>query len=362
MTTTQPVPTGAPTQPLTQDEQIDQLGRYKYGWADADVAGASARRGIDEDVVRDISARKGEPEWMLERRLKALKLFGREVVYVSDEVYGSATAPGHGCPWGWARTIDISRPAAPSVQGEYKLEQNFVENCRLWEPRPRTSYSAHNPTATPSIVFTTWHSGGVQAISVADPTNPYQLAEFLPAPLPQVAIEDPRLSADPDTGNGEKVVMWSYPIIRNGLIYVVDLRNGLYVLDYDGPSDAEVSQVTFLEGNSNLGHALCFEPVGNVPDDCDARSATALLDAALGLLAGMDLRPQVARPLEGDLLRALRAVERGRDAAGCRALGRFAERVDAYEDQGPRRGVSPRQATALRNAAEAVQSALDCPA
>ncbi|MFP5369445.1 MAG: Fe-S cluster assembly protein SufB, partial [Actinomycetes bacterium] len=78
MTTTQPVTTGSPTQALTQDEQIDQLGRYKYGWADVDTAGASARRGIDEDVVRDISNRKGEPEWMLERRLKALKLFGRK--------------------------------------------------------------------------------------------------------------------------------------------------------------------------------------------------------------------------------------------------------------------------------------------
>src|SRR5215210_2634755 len=64
--------------PLTQDEQIDQLGRYKYGWADADTAGASARRGINEDVVSDISRRKSEPEWMLERRLKALKLFGRK--------------------------------------------------------------------------------------------------------------------------------------------------------------------------------------------------------------------------------------------------------------------------------------------
>src|SRR5688500_17122656 len=74
MTTTQPVT----TTPLTQDEQIDQLGRYKYGWADVDTAGASARRGIDEDVVRDISNRKNEPEWMLERRLKALKLFGKK--------------------------------------------------------------------------------------------------------------------------------------------------------------------------------------------------------------------------------------------------------------------------------------------
>jgi len=73
MTTTE-----QPVTPLTQDEQIDQLGRYKYGWADADVAGASSRRGIDEDVVRDISRRKNEPEWMLERRLKALKIFGKK--------------------------------------------------------------------------------------------------------------------------------------------------------------------------------------------------------------------------------------------------------------------------------------------
>ncbi|HEX6197099.1 MAG TPA: Fe-S cluster assembly protein SufB [Jiangellaceae bacterium] len=74
MTTTQPVT----TTPLTQDEQIDQLGRYKYGWADVDTAGASARRGINEEVVTDISRRKGEPEWMLERRLKALKIFGKK--------------------------------------------------------------------------------------------------------------------------------------------------------------------------------------------------------------------------------------------------------------------------------------------
>ncbi|MFD4644667.1 Fe-S cluster assembly protein SufB [Lentzea sp. NPDC058436] len=61
--------------PLTQEETIASLGNYEFGWADSDTAGASARRGINEDVVRDISAKKSEPEWMLEYRLKALKLF-----------------------------------------------------------------------------------------------------------------------------------------------------------------------------------------------------------------------------------------------------------------------------------------------
>jgi hypothetical protein len=44
--------------------ELEGLGRYKFGWADSDVAGASARRGLSEAVVRDISAKKNEPAWM----------------------------------------------------------------------------------------------------------------------------------------------------------------------------------------------------------------------------------------------------------------------------------------------------------
>ncbi|HEY2174087.1 MAG TPA: Fe-S cluster assembly protein SufB [Mycobacteriales bacterium] len=63
---------------LTQDEQIEAMSGYKFGWADSDVAGESARRGLSDEVVRDISRRKNEPEWMLERRLRGLKLFGKK--------------------------------------------------------------------------------------------------------------------------------------------------------------------------------------------------------------------------------------------------------------------------------------------
>src|SRR5437667_1557696 len=62
----------------TTQDQLEGLGTYKFGWADSDVAGASARRGLSEEVVRDISARKNEPEWMLDMRLKGLRNFGRK--------------------------------------------------------------------------------------------------------------------------------------------------------------------------------------------------------------------------------------------------------------------------------------------
>ncbi len=58
--------------------ELEGLGNYEYGWHDPDAAGAIAQRGLNEAVVRDISAIKNEPEWMLNMRLKSLKLFGRK--------------------------------------------------------------------------------------------------------------------------------------------------------------------------------------------------------------------------------------------------------------------------------------------
>src|SRR6266576_2013864 len=62
----------------TAHPELERLERYRFGWADSDVAGESARRGLSEEVVRDISAKKNEPGWMLDLRLKGLKLFGRK--------------------------------------------------------------------------------------------------------------------------------------------------------------------------------------------------------------------------------------------------------------------------------------------
>ena len=75
--------------------------------------------------------------------------------------------------------------------------------------------------------------------------------------------------------------MWSYPVIQDGLIYTVDLRNGLYILKYNGPYQQEVDNVGFLEGNSNQGDALCYEPVpGQVPSTAPRRPTRRAARAA----------------------------------------------------------------------------------
>src|SRR3954451_4258788 len=45
---------------------------YKYGWT-TDIESEMIPRGLNEDTVRMISAKKDEPEWMLEFRLKAYR-------------------------------------------------------------------------------------------------------------------------------------------------------------------------------------------------------------------------------------------------------------------------------------------------
>ncbi|HEY7859580.1 MAG TPA: Fe-S cluster assembly protein SufB, partial [Candidatus Nanopelagicales bacterium] len=62
----------------TTHPELDGLGRYQFGWSDSDAAGSGARRGLNEDVVRNISALKDEPDWMLQMRLKALRLFTKK--------------------------------------------------------------------------------------------------------------------------------------------------------------------------------------------------------------------------------------------------------------------------------------------
>ena len=235
------------------------------GFAIADVSDFAKRKPFP--VPRPITRNESRPTWAGPGAHSAVRLWGRDWAWVSDEVYGTFTGPDHGCPWGWARMLDVSDPKAPTVEAEYREPENDPDTCTEWNP-PRTSYSAHNPTLTPHIAFSTWHSGGLQAVSLDNPRRPYQLAEFSPKPLGSVLLEDGRLSSDPDTGRNEKVVMWSYAVVKNGLIYVVDLRNGLYVLQYRGPHAAEVDGIRFLDGNSNQGDALCFDPVAGAAGSC----------------------------------------------------------------------------------------------
>jgi len=62
---------------MPKNEVVQGLGldEYKYDFVDEEKHVFRTQPGLSEEVVRQISARKEEPEWMLEFRLKALKIY-----------------------------------------------------------------------------------------------------------------------------------------------------------------------------------------------------------------------------------------------------------------------------------------------
>ena len=53
-------------------ETVQNMGSYKYGW-DTEIEMEYAPKGVNEDIVRLISQKNEEPDWMTEWRLQAFR-------------------------------------------------------------------------------------------------------------------------------------------------------------------------------------------------------------------------------------------------------------------------------------------------
>lgn len=60
---------------MSNEKVISSQDDYKYGFKDEDVSVFKTQKGLNENVIREISKVKGEPDWMLEFRLKAYHAF-----------------------------------------------------------------------------------------------------------------------------------------------------------------------------------------------------------------------------------------------------------------------------------------------
>ena len=76
-------------------EHVETLERYKHGFV-TDIDQEFAPKGLNADTVRFISAKKNEPEWMLDWRLDAFERWlahgragtGRKVHFPRDRLPG----------------------------------------------------------------------------------------------------------------------------------------------------------------------------------------------------------------------------------------------------------------------------------
>ncbi|MBH29059.1 MAG: Fe-S cluster assembly protein SufB [Actinobacteria bacterium] len=65
---------GVPVTDTEPNVAID-LGKYQLGWSDEEDYVYKPQRGLNEDIIREMSFLKKEPEWMLEFRLRSYEIF-----------------------------------------------------------------------------------------------------------------------------------------------------------------------------------------------------------------------------------------------------------------------------------------------
>src|SRR5919108_2848523 len=67
-------------------------GEYKFGFV-TEIESDFAPKGLDETTVRFISARKDEPEWLLDWRLKAFRLWRDDLAQAREPTWAHVTYP-----------------------------------------------------------------------------------------------------------------------------------------------------------------------------------------------------------------------------------------------------------------------------
>ena len=116
-------------------ENIDaaKIGEeYKYGFKDEDVSVLNTGKGLSEDVVKEISSLKGEPEWMREFRLRSFRAFkampmpcfGPDLSFLDFDSYTYFTRPSQKEETSWdavPETIKntFSRLGIPEAEAKY---------------------------------------------------------------------------------------------------------------------------------------------------------------------------------------------------------------------------------------------------
>jgi Fe-S cluster assembly protein SufB len=120
----------------TETSNIEELANqeYKYGFV-TDIDADAAPRGLNEDIIRLISSKKREPEWMLQWRLKAY----RHWLTMKEPVWPNVTYPAinyqdiiyYSAPRPKVRPKDLSEVDPELIKTYQKLGISLGEQERL---------------------------------------------------------------------------------------------------------------------------------------------------------------------------------------------------------------------------------------
>jgi hypothetical protein len=149
----------------------------------------------------------------------AFPLPGRDLLVMTEE----RIAAGCGGVAPNARLVDIADEAAPRIvstlpipEGDFCARGLRFGPHNVHEMRPGTQ-------SDPNTIHLTYFSAGIRVLDVADPTNPTEIAWYVPDPPP-----------------GRETIQLNDVLVgSNGLVYVTDrYSGGLYILELEAGAEA----------------------------------------------------------------------------------------------------------------------------
>lgn len=155
---------------------------------------------------------------------------GRPYVLAMDETFRS----GEGCPWGWARIVDVSDATSPVQISTFRLEVNMRRHCER-TLRDNAMYSSHylgvdNPEDA-KLAFFTWYSSGLRVVDISDPYSPKEVGYFIPGATTNTLFQDDR-----PTRFGNRNIDYAYSFVRfhKRNIWFNSIYGGFWVVRFTG--------------------------------------------------------------------------------------------------------------------------------
>jgi hypothetical protein len=191
----------------------------------------------------------------------AYKVPGRTYVIINDEPVGTL------CPQSWIKVAFVDEtttisynpllPATspptgtqtakfnahmfPAIVGAFMIPEVIPDRCpETLAKLPGVGFNAHKSLAFRNLVFVAWNGGGLRAIDISNPATTFEAGFFFNKPVPATQAGDvnPELRLN------------SHPLLKDGLLYVLDVSSGLYVFKYTGPRKEELPEEGLFAPNA----------------------------------------------------------------------------------------------------------------
>jgi hypothetical protein len=145
---------------------------------------------------------------------------GSGLLFAADEDFCKSSGSGIEKGFGYLRIYDYSNLGAPTQIGEYRTPNSLGTNDQA-----AGDFTIHNPFLVGDTVYASWYSDGVRVIDVSTPSEPEEVASFVP-PAGQNPVKPSQRGVLTNTPQ-----VWGVVVDGEGLVYASDMNTGLWILE-----------------------------------------------------------------------------------------------------------------------------------